>query len=247
MLVCVSRQAGKSLTAAAKAVTVALSRPKSTTVIISRSMRQASEVLRKVKDIHRAYLGERMRGQLWRPTPVRRLDELEIGPDDESMVRNAELSTEFANGSRVISMPCSADTVVGFAVDLLILDEAARIPDAVYLPLRPMLAIAQSAGRGQLLALSTPFGKRGWFWEAWDGCRKAKDEGRKPDWEQVQIKAGQCPRISQAFLDGERRDLGERWYRQEYETAFMDAIDAVFSGADIERAMTPVGRLFEEV
>lgn len=247
LLVCCSRQSGKSLIAAAKALSLALTRPKSVIVLISRSLRQASEVLRKVKEINRAYRGERLRTQLWQPVPVKKLAELDTQIDSEGTVRDNELSLEFGNGSRIISMPCSPDTVVGFTVDLLILDEAARIPDSVYFPLRPMLAIARSEGRGQLLALSTPFGKRGWFWEAWKSCTESEDKCGKPDWHRLQIKASQCPRISQEFLDKERRDLGARWFQQEYETLFADAIDSVFSGEDIERALVPVGNLFQEV
>lgn len=61
--------------------------------------------------------------------------------------------------------------------------------------------------RGLLLALSTPFGQRGWFHEAWQG------DG---DWERVKVTAEQCPRIPAAFPAEERQALGERWFRQEY-------------------------------
>ena len=46
---------------------------------------------------------------------------------------------------------------------MLILDEAARVPDELYAALRPMLAV----GGGRLVLLSTPFGKRGFFWREW--------------------------------------------------------------------------------
>lgn len=249
-LVCVSRQAGKSLVAATKALVVALTRPGSTTVIISRSQRQAAELLRKVKMIERSYRGAKVQAERWKPVPFKRLSkryDLEAVEDRERPVRDAEMSMEFGNGSRIISLPCSSDTSVGFTVDLLILDEAARIPDKVYLPLRPMLAIAQSKGVGQLLALSTPFGKRGWFWEAWKACEEAKASGKLPEWSQVQVKASECPRISREFLEREKRDLGLRWYLQEYETLFADAIDSVFSSDDVQRALVPVGELFGEV
>jgi hypothetical protein len=54
---------------------------------------------------------------------------------------------------------------VGYSsVHRLILDEAARIPDSTYYALRPMLA----RSKGTILAISTPFGRRGWFYEAWE-------------------------------------------------------------------------------
>src|ERR1041384_2381589 len=65
-----------------------------------------------------------------------------------------------------------------------------------------MLAVS----RGRLVALSTPFGKRGWYHDEWHG------EG---EWQRVKITAEQCSRIAPEFLAEERRAFGERWYRQE--------------------------------
>jgi hypothetical protein len=116
----------------------------------------------------------------------------------------------------------------------LVIDEAARVADSLYYAVRPMLAVS----RGRLVALSTPFGKRGWYHDEW------YSEG---EWERVKITADQCSRISAEFLAEERRALGERWYRQEYLCSFEDAIDAVFSWADIQAAMSDeVKPLFPE-
>jgi hypothetical protein len=95
----------------------------------------------------------------------------------------------------------------------------------LYYAVRPMLAVS----RGSLVALSTPFGKRGWFHEEWSGSGH---------WQRIQINADQCPRITKEFLEEERRALGDRWYRQEYFCEFNDTIDAVFSYADIQAALT---------
>lgn len=112
----------------------------------------------------------------------------------------------------------------GFSgVDLLAVDEAARVPDELYYAIRPMLAVSQ----GRLVALSTPFGTRGWWYEAW----------RSPEaWERYQVPAADCPRISADFLDEERRTMGEWWFQQEYDCEFLDAETQPFSREDIERA-----------
>jgi hypothetical protein len=89
-----------------------------------------------------------------------------------------------------------------------VIDEAARVPDDVYRTVRPMLAVSG----GRLICLSTPYGKRGFFYEAW-----AKGG---EDWARIKIQAQGVPRIQQVFLDQERRALGESWYRQEYECSF---------------------------
>jgi hypothetical protein len=86
-----------------------------------------------------------------------------------------------------------------------------------------MLAVS----RGRLVCLSTPAGKRGFFYEAWHGTGI---------WERVRITADQCPRIDPDFLAEELRTLGERWYRQEYQCSFEDVVSALFSEADIAAA-----------
>jgi hypothetical protein len=49
-------------------------------------------------------------------------------------------------------------TIRGFSgAALLIVDEAARVDDALYYALKPMLAVSG----GSLLMLSTPYGRRG--------------------------------------------------------------------------------------
>jgi hypothetical protein len=88
-------------------------------------------------------------------------------------------------------------------VSLLIIDEAARVPDALYRSIRPMLAVSQ----GRIVALSTPFGKRGWFYEEWQGTAP---------WERYRVPANEVPRISKEFLEQERAALGDLWFRQEY-------------------------------
>jgi hypothetical protein len=201
MLLLCSRQAGKSTTAAALALHVALLQPGSPILILSPSDRQSGELFRKILNGYRA---------LGRPVPatVETLHQLQL-----------------ANGSRILSLPGTEKTVRGFSgVALLIIDEAARVDDALYRSVRPMLAVS----KGRLIALSTPFGRRGWFHDAWHSS-----EG----WQRLRITADDCPRITADFLAEERQALGERWYRQEYLCSFEDVIDAVFREEDIQAAI----------
>ena len=109
-------------------------------------------------------------------------------------------------------------------MNLLVVDEAARVVDTLYYAVRPMLAVSG----GRLVALSTPFGKRGWFHQEY-----TEGEG----WERVTITADQCPRISPAFLEEERRTLPPLWFQSEYECRFVDTVDQVFSTELLMRAM----------
>ena len=198
-----SRQAGKSTTAAAIAVRTALLEPGSLILLLSPGLRQSGELFRdKVMKQYR---------RLGSPVAARS----ETG-----------LSLELENDSRIISLPENEETIRGYSgVRLLIIDEASRVADDLYRAVRPMLAVS----RGRLVALSTPFGKRGWFFDEWGGTNT---------WERVKVTAAQCPRITPEFLAEERKALGERWYNQEYFCTFEDAIDAVFSHADIQAALS---------
>ena len=100
---------------------------------------------------------------------------------------------------------------------------------------------------GRLLCLSTPFGKRGFFYSEWERCEEATRQGRPEPWERYQVKVTECPRISAEFLAEEQRALGERWFRQEYLCSFEDVIDAVFAYSDIQAALSDdVKPLFAE-
>jgi hypothetical protein len=117
-------------------------------------------------------------------------------------------------------------TVRGFsAVGLLLVDEASRVSDELYLSLRPMLATSN----GTLLLMSTPHGKSGFFWEAWNAGGES--------WERVRVPASECPRIPKSFLEEERRTMGDLWFRQEYGCEFVDAVSGVFDRDVVERAV----------
>jgi hypothetical protein len=153
------------------------------------------------------------------------------------LVENNALSCRFENGSRIVSLPGDEATVRGFsAPELVIEDEAARCDDALYRAIRPMLA---TTATGRLILMSTPAGRSGHFWEEW-----SQGDG----WERVAVPATEVPRISSAFLEAERRSLGSTWYEQEYGCQFLQAVDQVFSPADIARAISgEVVPLFPEV
>ena len=111
----------------------------------------------------------------------------QLGPPVPADSEN-RLSLELGNGARIVSLPGSERTLRGFsAVRLLAIDEAARVPDSLYLALLPMLATT----RGTLLALSTPYGRVGWFTRP--GSKAARLERTK-------IVGQDCPRIASETL-----------------------------------------------
>ena len=113
----------------------------------------------------------------------------------------------------------------GFSgVSLLLIDEASRVPDALYKALRPMLAVSD----GDLWLISTPYGQRGFFYESW---LHGGDE-----WLRISVPATECARIPGEFLQEERRELGNIWFRQEYLCEFVDNGGSVFERSLIEEA-----------
>ncbi len=189
-----ARQAGKSTIAAQMAVHRAIYIPDSLILLVSPSLRQSGELFRKVTDWFR------------------------LLPNHPEMLENNKLSCKLINNSRIISLPSTESTVRGFSnASLIIEDEASRVPDSLYRAMRPMLATSG----GRLILLSTPFGKRGHFWQEWDSGGSI--------WERVEIPATENPRISSEFLEEEQKSLGDWWYRQEYLCEFVEAVDQVFS------------------
>ena len=184
MLLNCSRQAGKSTVVAILALTEALFTNGALILLVSRTHRQSSELFRIVLDNYA------------------RLDE-------PMLVRRNATELKLSNGSRIVCVPCKGGTIRGFAgVHLIIIDEAAQVPDDIYRTVRPMLAVS----KGRLICLSTPFGKRGFFWQSW--ARGGAD------WARIEVPATQVPRIAAEFLEAERRGLGESWFRQEYLCSF---------------------------
>ncbi len=198
-----TRQWGKSTVTAVKALHRAWFAGGSLVLAVSPSARQSGEFLRKVEAFAR---------------------KLKVKPKGDG---DNEISLLLQNGSRIVGLPGSEATVRGFsAVGLILIDEAARVPDEMYRAVRPMLAV----GDGDLWLMSTPFGKRGFFWEAW--------ANGGAEWDRVSVPATECPRIKADFLEEEQASMGARWFRQEYLCEFEEADDAVFSRELIEKAFS---------
>lgn len=188
-----SRQWGKSTVTAAKAVHRAWSRPESLTLVVAPSERQTGEFVRKASAFVRR-LGIKPRGDGY----------------------NA-ISLLMPNGSRMVSVPAREATSRGFSdVSLLIVDEAARVPDEHYSAMTPAL----DKFNGDLWLLSTPWGKSGFFWRTWSG--------EDPDWLRVSVKATDCPRLPARFLEKQLKEKGDAVFRREFLCEFMDADQSLF-------------------
>jgi hypothetical protein len=192
LLLC-SRQSGKTTVAGLMGLHRALYNSGSLVLIVSPSQRQSGEIFRTVIGFYHKLVG---------------------APE---LAAESALRAEFKNSSRIVALPGNEKTIRGYSgANLIILDEASRIEDELVGGISPMLATTN----GSLIALTTPAGKRGWFYDQWTGA---------DDWTRVRVNAAQCPRISKEFLEEERRRLGPSVFSQEYDLEFIDSSDSMWS------------------
>jgi hypothetical protein len=184
-----ARQSGKSHILAVRAVRTLIAastmRPK-LALIVAKTMAQAKETILKM-DRCFAALKLRTHGE-----------------------PGQELARVLPNGSRIIGLAADDGTVRSYTADLVILDEAARVPDEVWDAIEPTLATTN----GDFIIASTPGGKRGLFWETWTNGG--------PEWLKVQTTVHECPRVSKEFIESQRRK-GEAYFKTEYECQFVES------------------------
>ena len=197
-----SRQAGKSSTAAVKALYKALTHDDATVLFISPSLPQSQEIFRKCLGYYRT---------LGRPK----------GTKSESALR-----MELGNRSRIIALPGS-ETIRGYTAHLVVMDESGEAPDELFAEAAiPSVAMTD----GDIVAIGTPKGARGWFHRLW--------EGGDPTWERYRVTADDVPRDLSDLIATTRAIRGERGVRQEYYCSFEDDSDAFFKVEDLERSLT---------
>ena len=194
-MACWGRQTGKSTAIALKALHFAFSRPRSTVLIVSPSERQSRLLLEKVKAFLRSevVLSGRRIG-LYR-----------------SVARADRTGITLTNGSKIIALPCSPERIRGFTADLVVIDEAAFVPEEVITAVvMPMLA----ATDGTLIMASTPWRKDHIFYRALTD--------RSGRWSVHHVPSTACPRISKSFLEEQKELMSEEEFRREYLAEFVE-------------------------
>lgn len=188
------RQVGKSSLTGIKALYRALIMSNEVILILSRSQRQSSLLFNKIREMINSH-------------PILQ----------GRVVRQTFTMLYFKNGSQIYSLPAgyTGETVRGFSPTLIIIDEAAFVPDSVFVALEPSL----SATDGDLWMLSTPFGKRGRFYDAF----------MTGNWTTFHVKSEQNPLITKEFLESQKSRMTELDFLQEYMGEFVDEADTYFT------------------
>ena len=203
LVACWGRQTGKTSTIAVKAIHFAYTNPKSTSLIVSASLRQSMILFDRVLDF---IFGSKV-------LPV-------------SVARKTRTCVELSNGSRIIALPCSGALLRGYTADLVVMDEAAFMPEEVITQvIFPMLATTN----GSAILLSTPWGKENIFYRAF----------MDPSYSVYKVRSDECPLISREFLEEQRRNMTEMAYRREYEAEFVEAATSYFTQDLIRSCLDP--------
>lgn len=187
------RQIGKTTITSIKALHYAFTNAEKTVLVIAPTQRQSSNLFNKIRDFAQKHALLR-----------------------KSIVRHTQTMIEFTNKSRIYALPSGYDGsgIRGYTADLMIIDEAAFIPEEVFPAILPMLATT----KGQLVLLSTPFGRRGFFYDCWKDKKYSKHD----------YPSSVSPLISDSFLKDQKAKLTDIEYRTEYLAEFVDEAGSYF-------------------
>lgn len=175
------------------------------------------------------------------------------------IIRKSDALIQLDNGSRILVVVATDRSARGYSKPrTIVMDEASRIPDVVYKSgVRPMLT---DNGDCELLLISTPFGREGFFFESWTSQTGiwTKFEVRSPydtdpidQWHLAPaiseyefadkrkahgIRAYYSPRhFSLEEQEENLQTMGILQYRQEYCCEFVETNAAVFTYEDLDR------------
>jgi len=217
---CSGRQTGKSTIIALKTAEYLIKNKNKTVIIVSITEDQAELMIMKILDYlqkhYRAYIAKGKK----KPT--------------KHLIR-------INNGSQVRSRPVgnTGDAIRGFTGDLLIADEAAFMPETMWAAAKPTLLTTA----GHIILVSTPHGRQGYFWEAFQNKAKrfkvfhvnseqvVKDRPICESWTVPQRQG------AIEFLEAEKQDMSQLRYAQEYEGRFVDDLRQFFPDELIQKCM----------
>ena len=190
------RQSGKSTCIAIYTVLFMTSHPNSRVIVVAPTDRQSGELFEKIRRI----CEENELPRSWISSRTQR-------------------SLKFKNGSNIISLPIGPTgvTIRGFTADLIVMEEAAFIPDKIVAEVIMPMGAATNA---QVIKIGTPFGMNHFYKSSRDTSWAVHQYDYK-----VAVAAGQ---ISESFVESQRRLCTALQFRTEYGAEFIPDEDSYF-------------------
>jgi hypothetical protein len=184
-----------------------------------------------------------------------------IGEDrelEQSLTRDGVTPKEFGNASRIVALPGTERSVRGYSNPrMIVLDEAARVLDETYMALRPMMSRSDSVS--DIIAITTAFGKRGWFYRAWSNQRSAwrkilvripwdlkgdhlvdamPESEFRAMWAERGVSAYYSTAHSKEQLEEDLQEMDPMTFRQEYCCEFLEDGGGLFTYDDVLAAFS---------
>lgn len=208
------RRVGKSRSAAWKALWYAITHSDAEVLLTAKTQRQSMELFRQIKSEIRSSKAEE---------------------DEWGIQRETRTEVNFSNNSRIVCLPLGRDgsNIRGYGADLLIVDEAAYVPEDIFQEvLMPFLAV----GENQFVMISTPRGKRGFFWKRYDEAQRGENRyfvQQVPTWEN--------PRVPEQWVENQKKNLTPMQFKREIRGQFDENADAYFTEEEVTHEEVAVG------
>lgn len=190
----ISRQAGKTETSCAYLLWFAIFHAEKNILVAANKLAGAKEIINRIQGIYEELP-----------------DWLKPGIDEKEFNKT---NLAFENKSKIIAQATSQNTGRGLSISLLYLDELAFVPPHIQKEMWTSIQPVLSTG-GSCIVSSTPNGDSDLFAELW---RKAE---AKKAWFPISVKWNEVPGRDEKFKAEQIALIGERRWRQEFETEML--------------------------
>ncbi|MHA1353758.1 MAG: terminase large subunit domain-containing protein [Candidatus Heimdallarchaeota archaeon] len=206
------RQVGKSTIISMKAGEYAIKNSEKTIMVVAKVERQAQLLFEKIL----SYIHNKDKKII------------KTGKD-----RPTKHKLQLKNNSTIYCLPVgeSGYGIRGYTIDLLIVDEAAFIPEDVWAAITPMLATTG----GDIWLLSTPFGRQGYFYESFQDKNYKKFHISTP--EVAKIRPKNMKERMMENIEREKKRMTKLQFAQEYLGEFVDELRQFFPDNLIKERM----------
>jgi hypothetical protein len=224
IVICSGRQIGKTTMAAAKAIHYATMHPNTTTLIISKALRQSMWMFDKIRDMTFA-------------NPVlRNLIKIRQGTTRTKIEFKAPIN------SKIIALPPGneGETIRGLTANLLIIDEANYIkPSIITSVLMPMI----TATNGTLIMISTPEYAEHPFMQAF---QNANEWGYTKYHFPSSIAPIPTTEAREKFLEEQQQQIPEEEYQREYLAILPDETNQLIATKHIHNCIQDYALITEQ-